>query len=72
KVTLIDYHDYDLNQIVRKSFEEFCAEKNFAIESGKYSISDNIYRVELATTDELSVLDDFDGLLAITTMPEYE
>jgi hypothetical protein len=72
KVILIDYHDYDLNQIVRKSFEEFCAEKNFAIESGKYSISDNIYRVEIATTDELGVLDDFDGLLAITTMPEYE
>ena len=72
KVVLIDYHDYDINQIVRKSFEEFCREKNFKIESGKYSVSENIYRVEIATTDEVGVLDDFDGLLAITTMPEYE
>ncbi len=72
KVVLIDYHDYNINQLVRKAFEDFCNQRDYRFVSGKYSISENIYRVEIATTDELSVLDDFDGLFAITTMPEFD
>lgn len=73
RVRLIDYNDFDKNNLVRVLFEQYCNEKGIEINSKVRFTSDMIiYRVTIATADMLGELKEFEGLYsAEITKPIY-
>lgn len=72
KVKLINYQNYELDQIARLNFELFCKNLNINLVTGGYSFDQNIYRVEVASLDSLNELKEFEGLLTVEDMPIYD
>ncbi|OYU95636.1 MAG: hypothetical protein CFE21_10885 [Bacteroidetes bacterium B1(2017)] len=72
KVKLINFQNYELDQIARLSFELFCNEQNIKTKPGGYSFDQNIYRVEIPSLDSLNSLKDFEGLFSVEDMPIYD
>ncbi|MEQ8882652.1 MAG: S8 family peptidase [Cytophagales bacterium] len=72
KIKLIDYHDYEINRVVRISFERFCTENNVSIIRTDYTEDLVIYSVAKPSEEMVVTLQSFDGLLSITDMPIYD
>ncbi|MFC0183536.1 S8 family peptidase [Pseudarcicella hirudinis] len=72
KVKLFNYGNSDLNAILIKLFEGFCAEKSIQCERASYSAELNIYRLTEVTPDAFDELKDFDGVQLVTEMPAYD
>ncbi|MEA1960690.1 MAG: S8 family peptidase [Bacillota bacterium] len=73
KVKLLDYNDYDLNNMARIIFEQNCKASNITInKKTKYSSDLIIYDVTLDSAKQLEDLEDFEGLFSIEPMPFYE
>ena len=72
KIKLIDFHDYEINRVVRQSFESYCNENGIATQKTNYTDELIIYSVNEPNEDELVTLQKFDGLLSIVDMPVYD
>lgn len=72
KVKLFNYGNSELNSILIKLFESYCAEKKLPFERTAYSADLNIYRLTEITPDAFDELKDFDGVQLITEMPTYD
>lgn len=72
KVKLFNFQDVDLNNILIRAFERFCQEKQLEFKRAKYADGQHIYRLQKVTTDGLEELQSFDGIFAITEMPEFK
>lgn len=63
RIRLIDYNDFDRNNLVRIMFEQYCKEKGIEVESRIRFTSDMwIFRVSLDSADMLGELREFEGL----------
>lgn len=63
RVRLIDYNDFDRNNLVRIMFEQYCQEKRIEVKAKIRFTSDMmIYRVTLDSVDMLGELREFEGL----------
>ncbi len=72
KVSLIDYHNFELNNAVKIAFTKFCQELNLNIKEIRYSIGLILFKIEGATPVTLDQLSDFEALEAIDFMPKYK
>ncbi|NJN28696.1 MAG: hypothetical protein HC819_23310 [Cyclobacteriaceae bacterium] len=72
KVKLFNFQDIDLNNILIRAFERFCQEKQLVYKRAKYADGQHIYRLQKVTSDGLEELQSFDGIFAITEMPEFK
>lgn len=71
KVSLIDYHNFELNTAVKISFTKFCKELDLKIKEVRYSTGLIIFKIENANKATLDKLSDFEALEAIDFMPKY-
>jgi len=73
RVRLIDYNDFDRNNLVRLMFEHYCQEKGIAVKARVRFTSDMmLFRVSLDSADMLGELREFEGLYsAEITYPIY-
>lgn len=73
RVRLIDYNDFDRNNLVRVMFEHYCQNKGIEINARVRFTSDmTIFRVTLDSADMLGELREFEGLYsAEITHPIY-
>lgn len=72
KVKLFNYEDGDLNGILIKLFESYCADNKLTFERAAYSGDLNIYRLSEVTEDAFEELKNFDGVQLVTEMPTYD
>ncbi len=73
RIRLIDYNDFDRNNLVRIMFEQYCRERNIEVKAKVRFTSDMIiYRVTIDSADMLGELRQFEGLYsAEITKPVY-
>ncbi len=73
RVRLIDYNDFDRNNLVRLMFEKYCQEKGIDVKARVRFTSDmTLFRVSLDSADMLGELREFEGLYsAEITYPIY-
>jgi hypothetical protein len=73
RVRLIDYNDFDRNNLVRLMFERYCQERGIEVKARVRFTSDMmIFRVTLDSADMLGELREFEGLYsAEITHPIY-
>lgn len=73
RIRLIDYNDFDRNNLVRMMFEQHCLEKGIEVNSRVRFTSDMIvFRVTIDSADLLGELREFEGLYsAEITRPVY-
>ncbi len=65
RVRLLNYNDYDRNQLVKILFEQHCRQHNIKLNTATRFTSDMyIYRVTIDSADEMNFLEDFEGLYA--------
>ena len=63
RVRLIDYNDFDRNNLVRIMFEQFCQEKGIEVKARvRFTSEMMIFRVTLDSADMLGELKEFEGL----------
>ncbi|MFV0571475.1 MAG: S8 family peptidase [Xanthomarina gelatinilytica] len=71
KVSLIDFLNYEVNNAIKISFENYCQQKNIDVKEAKYSSGLIIYKIKNATKAQLDSISDFEALESITFMPKY-
>ena len=72
KIKLIDFHNYEINRVVRQSFESFCKTQNISIQRSFYTEDLIIYSVSEPSDFTMVTLQSFEGLLSISDMPIYD
>lgn len=71
KVTMINYHDIETNNAVKRVFEIFCAENKVDFEPTNYSPDLIIYRINNANELILDKIQEFEALESISFMPQF-
>ncbi|WPU98887.1 hypothetical protein SNE26_23010 [Mucilaginibacter sp. cycad4] len=71
RVSLINYHNYQVNEAISGTFLEFCRSKQIAIQKANYSPELIIFRLSNITQDSFEEIKDFEALETITQMPKY-
>lgn len=73
RVRLIDYNDFDRNNLVRLEFEQFCRAKGIEVNAKvRFTADMMIFRVSLDSAEMLNELQEFEGLYsAEITHPIY-
>ena len=73
KVRLIDYNNYDLNQLSLNLFESYCLENTIKINrKTRYTTDLVIYSVSLDSMDSVRILEEFESLYSLEPMPSFE
>ena len=71
KVKLINYHEYDLDSLVRSNFEKKCKNLNLNINKSNYTDELTVYNIRNLSFDQISILEDYPAILSIEPMPKY-
>jgi len=71
RVSLINYHNYQLNQAISFSFETLCASNDIVFKKVDYSPELIIYKLDNATLDSLDIIEDFEAIESIAPMPLF-
>lgn len=71
RVSLINYHNYQLNQAVSKAFITFCEEKGVDVLQADYSPELIMFRLSNVSSDSFEQIQDFEALETISIMPKY-
>lgn len=71
RVSLINFHNYQLNLSVSKAFENLCRSKEIKFHKANYSPELIIYRLTDITADALSEIKEFEALETLSFMPKY-
>lgn len=70
RASLINYHDYQLNQAVCRAFEKECEKNKISFKKANYSPELIIYRLGDVTLDSLKEIESFEALETLTEMPK--
>ncbi|WP_343640809.1 S8 family peptidase [Chryseobacterium sp.] len=71
RVSLINYHNFNLNQAVSKAFINLCEKNNIDVIKANYSSELIVFRVNNLSLDAFEEMKDFEALETITQMPKY-
>lgn len=71
RVSLVNFHNFQLNQSVCASFEGHCRARNIAFKKANYTPDLIVYRVSNVTPDTLEGLADFRAMESLVIMPTY-
>lgn len=71
KVTMINYHDNEMNNAVKRVFENFCRENEVEFERTNYSPDLIIYKVKNASEAIVDKIQEFEALDSISFMPQF-
>lgn len=71
KISLIDYLNFELNNAIKKAFENYCQEREVKVIETKYSPGLILYKIQNATNAQLDSIGGFEALESITLMPQY-
>lgn len=71
RASLINFHNYNLNQAVARTFELLCRENKVEFRKAKYSHELIMYRLAGITSDSLNALKTFEALETLLPMPLY-
>ena len=71
KVSLINYQELELNNMVERIFENFCTQKEFKYERLNYTPELIIYKIVDAEPALLDSISEFEAVESISFMPEY-
>lgn len=72
KIKLIDFHNYEINRIVRNSFEILCESHGIVAVKTNYTEELVIYSVTTPDENTMVTLQNFEGLHSIVDMPIYD
>lgn len=70
KVRLINFNNYNVNQIAESKFTEVLLNKKLSFKKTKYAEDLTIYKIQDATLDLLEDLESFEALYSISPMPK--
>src|SRR6185437_12398712 len=71
KARLINYNNYNTNQVVETLFVDTLKQKKIYYKKTKYASDLTIYKLSGVTTDVLEDLKSFEALYSITSMPKF-
>lgn len=71
RVTLINYHNYQLNQAVSRTFIDLCKNNQIDIKKANYSPELIVFRLNNISLDAFEQIKEFEALETITQMPKY-
>lgn len=71
RVSLINYHNYQLNEAVSRTFIELCKKKQIEVKKVNYSPELIVFRLSNINTDSFIDVKEFEAIETITQMPKY-
>jgi len=71
RVSLINYHNYQLNDAVSRTFVDICRKKDIRVKKVNYSPDLIMFRLDGVTQDTFDYLKEFEALETISQMPRY-
>ena len=71
KIKLIDYKDESYKEFVHHSFRNFCSNKGIELKRYIYTKNLDVYRAVKVTEDSFNLIQSFDGIFSIESMPKY-
>ena len=71
RVSLINFHNYQLNAAVATAFVNICKESDITVKKVNYSPELIIFRLSGVTQDAFDYLKEFEALETISQMPKY-
>lgn len=72
KIKLIPYENITARKYLQNSFTSLCSTHGVNVKKCNYSSNTEIYKVSNVTPDSFGDISEFDGILSIESMPNYE